>query len=420
MENTQSLYLQTSLTPYQQYEDQLCPTQDKYSKIPSDERLNDFAMTRQEFEAIINYVDQMEPISKNTIIKKCDSGLAFTIACMPDVDEVAVYILFKKKRLMPQGIGGNCTVTPGWNVRDKCVVSYRSGKAEHISEQERYINFLLAKYKHRFVVGDVFDSRGYCSKKEKPFASGFSRNEKGEYVPVKRECPLPETDKNSDSRPVFDKTGIILETMDGCLPLFRKGLSPDIVFHIIHEVLVGLVILHEEFKIVHLDIKPDNILLKDGTVKIADFGHSKLQYKPVNQLFTYYFQSPEIIALGKQKLLKDCIADHPMDIWSLGVTIVNMIWLANTNGEENAVYECGKIWKQWHLLCLKMHSTIDKYDFQKLIDDFLVFVEKTIKEYGNEEYLKLFPLLKQCLVVDPAQRIRAVDALKMAASLIST
>lgn len=418
MENTPSLYPQTSLTPYQQSADgQANTSQDKYSKIPSDERLNDFAITREEFKAIIDYVDQMKPISKNTIIKKCDSGLAFTIACIPDVNEVAVYILFKKKRLMPQGIGGNCTVTPGWNVRDKCIISYRSGKAENIGEQERYINFLLAKYKHRFVVGEVFDSRGHCSKKEKPFASGFSVNEKGEYVPEKREHPLPEIDKNNDTRPVFDKTGIILETMHGCLPLFGKRLLPGDVFYVVREVLDGLVILHEAFNIVHMDIKPDNILVKDGAIKIADFGHSKFQYYPVNQLFTYHFQSPEIIALGKQKRLKDCIADHPMDIWSLGVTIVNILWMANRNGDENAVYEFGKIWKQWDILCLKMHSTRDSYDFQQLVDDYLVSIEKIIKEYGNEEYLKLFPLLKQCLIVDPAKRITSADALEMAKML---
>lgn len=105
MENTQSLFLHTNLIPYQPIGEEPCPLQDKYALIPSEERLQAFAITRQEFEAIINYVHKMDPISKNTIIKKSVSGLAFTIGCVPGVNEVSISILFKKQRLVPQGTG---------------------------------------------------------------------------------------------------------------------------------------------------------------------------------------------------------------------------------------------------------------------------------------------------------------------------
>ncbi len=42
------------------------------------------------------------------------------------------------------------------------------------------------------------------------------------------------------------------------------------------QVIAGIKFMYEK-NILHRDIKPSNILIKDNTVKIADFGTSKLQ-----------------------------------------------------------------------------------------------------------------------------------------------
>ena len=56
----------------------------------------------------------------------------------------------------------------------------------------------------------------------------------------------------------------------------NKGLNITECIKILKQVLIGIDILHEK-KIVHLDIKPENILImSDGTYKIADFGLSKM------------------------------------------------------------------------------------------------------------------------------------------------
>ena len=64
----------------------------------------------------------------------------------------------------------------------------------------------------------------------------------------------------------------------------------------------------------HRDLKPANILLKNNTIKIADFGMAKLQ--EAGQLLrshvgTPYYMAPQI--LKRIDYTKKC------DIWSLGI-----------------------------------------------------------------------------------------------------
>jgi len=88
------------------------------------------------------------------------------------------------------------------------------------------------------------------------------------------------------------------------------------------QVTEGLIEAHEH-GIAHRDIKPANVVLThDGTVKIVDFGLANLVgLPPENQpgLFmgTMPYMSPE--------QLRNEPVDHRSDIWSLGVTIVEML-----------------------------------------------------------------------------------------------
>ena len=72
----------------------------------------------------------------------------------------------------------------------------------------------------------------------------------------------------------------------------------------------------------HRDIKPDNILINNGNIKIADFGFCKPLENP-NELAQTMLGSPIYMA---PEILKGEVYTMKADIWSLGVVLYEMIY----------------------------------------------------------------------------------------------
>lgn len=76
------------------------------------------------------------------------------------------------------------------------------------------------------------------------------------------------------------------------------------------------------FNIVHRDMKPQNILIKDGTVKIADFGLCHILQEPKEYMSAMVgslrYQAPEII--------RGNWYNSKCDIYSLGVILYKMLF----------------------------------------------------------------------------------------------
>ena len=107
--------------------------------------------------------------------------------------------------------------------------------------------------------------------------------------------------------------------------LRRMIISETAVNYFGKQILEGLEYLHKRCKIVHMDIKPGNILIDAGlSAKIADFSVScsYAHFEPENLVKfpfvgTGKFMPPEIIEKANMKIKES----EKIDIYSLGVTL---------------------------------------------------------------------------------------------------
>jgi len=105
-----------------------------------------------------------------------------------------------------------------------------------------------------------------------------------------------------------------------------KFIEEKTIWDLLVQSLSGLLYLHENKKIIHRDIKPDNILLDlEGRVKISDFGVSAIKSEEVEEYVKCHgtvagpiqFMSPEMCFGGSY--------DFKSDIYMLGLTFFFMM-----------------------------------------------------------------------------------------------
>ncbi|RMX47647.1 hypothetical protein pdam_00019136 [Pocillopora damicornis] len=105
----------------------------------------------------------------------------------------------------------------------------------------------------------------------------------------------------------------------------ERGLNEEQIRVVCKQMFECLHFLHTH-KVIHRDLKAGNLLLtNEGNIKLADFGVSAKNKKTIQRRTTFigtpYWMAPEVIVT---ETCKDDPYDYKADIWSAGVTLIEL------------------------------------------------------------------------------------------------
>jgi len=153
----------------------------------------------------------------------------------------------------------------------------------------------------------------------------------------------------------------------------KKPFTELQIASLMHQTLFGLYYLHTMSPpTVHRDIKAGNILLNSkGEVKLADFGIATqltdTLKKRQTQIGSPFWMAPEII--------QESPYDTKVDIWSLGITAIELAQLKPPHWESGSI-------RALFLIATKPSPTLD--DPSKWSKEFKGFVEKCVNKNPKE------------------------------------
>ena len=99
----------------------------------------------------------------------------------------------------------------------------------------------------------------------------------------------------------------------------KKKLKSDEVRQFASQILSALLYLNKN-RVVHRDLKPQNILIKDGVIKICDFGFAR-EMSTMTVCLHSMKGTPLYIA---PEILREMPYDYKVDVWSLGIILFEL------------------------------------------------------------------------------------------------
>uniref|UniRef100_A0A8C5MEE1 non-specific serine/threonine protein kinase n=1 Tax=Leptobrachium leishanense TaxID=445787 RepID=A0A8C5MEE1_9ANUR len=134
--------------------------------------------------------------------------------------------------------------------------------------------------------------------------------------------------------------------VDAVMLELDHGLTEPQIQLVCRQMLEALAYLHS-MKIIHRDLKAGNVLLtQDGDIKLADFGVSAKNVRTLQRrgsfIGTPYWMAPEVVMC---ETMKDAPYDYRADVWSLGITLIEMAQIEPPHHELNPMRVLLKIAK---------------------------------------------------------------------------
>ncbi|XP_041968183.1 serine/threonine-protein kinase 10 isoform X2 [Aricia agestis] len=209
-------------------------------------------------------------------------------------------------------------------------------------------------------------------------------------IDILTECRHPNVVELHEAYFIDNKLWMLLEYCDGgaldsVMSELEKGLSERQIAYVCREMCRGLQFLHSR-RVIHRDLKAGNVLATmTGGVKLADFGVSAKNKSTLQKHDTFigtpYWMAPEVVLC---ETFRDNPYDFKVDIWSLGITLIEFAQMEPPNHEMTPMRVLLKIQKS-------EPPTLDQPSlWSKTFNDFVA----------------------KALVKDPEKRPTATDLLK--------
>lgn len=233
---------------------------------------------------------------------------------------------------------------------------------------------------------DIFAAAKRCALEGEDELSDFMIE-----IDILSECKHPNVVDLQEAFFFEGKLWMLIEYCDGgaldsIMVELEKPLTEPQIAYVCQHMCNGLEFLHKS-KVIHRDLKAGNVLLTmQGGVKLADFGVSAKNKQTLQKRDTFigtpYWMAPEVVLC---ETFRDNPYDFKVDIWSLGITLIEFAQMEPPNHEMSPMRVLLKIQKS-------DPPKLDRpSDWSKDFNDFIA----------------------ECLVKDPTRRPTSIELLKL-------
>jgi len=297
---------------------------------------------------------------------------------------------FSKEDLMGEGTSSICRKgTKLDNGQQVAIKVYKASKGGRDAEEVKIMKFkrqisVLKELQEPFNVpsdASLWNEHLANTKPSRLFMTllDYSKDAKGEPGPDKTDGILYVVTELAQ----YSLKDYISLRRDQCRPLPK-----DSVRNITKAIILVVAGLHAKGR-VHIDLKPENLMMFNGRLKLIDVDgcvkageHVSIQDSSIS--FSPCYCAPEWAKFLIEDSESKIHVQPSLDVWSVGMTICELVYLdallkpmyANFLRNGHSHREAGFLFMEW-LSCIKkapLPKTVEKFDpqFTELLNDFLL------------------------------------------------